>query len=49
MSKGLTDVCGLRVGHWSARDDGTGCTVILCPAEGAVAGVDVCGGASGGR
>jgi len=48
-SGGLTDVRGLRVGHWSDHDAGTGCTVILCPPEGAVAGVDVRGGAPGGR
>lgn len=48
MHKGLTDIAGLRVGHWSDRAAGTGCTVILCPG-GAVAGVDVRGGAPGTR
>lgn len=45
----LTSIPGLRVGHWSDLDAGTGCTVILCPPEGAVAGVDVRGGAPGTR
>jgi L-aminopeptidase/D-esterase-like protein len=45
----LTDVPGLRVGHWTALDAGTGCTVILCDTGGAVAGVDVRGGAPGTR
>ncbi len=49
MFNSLTDVRGLRVGHWTALDAGTGCTVILCPPEGAVAGVDVRGGAPGTR
>lgn len=48
MHKGLTDIAGLHVGHWSDRAAGTGCTAILCP-EGAVAGVDVRGGAPGTR
>jgi L-aminopeptidase/D-esterase-like protein len=44
----ITDVRGIEVGH--AQDDQalTGCTVILC-CEGAVAGVDVRGGAPGTR
>ena len=44
----ITDVHGIEVGH--AQDDQalTGCTVILCR-EGAVAGVDVRGGAPGTR
>jgi L-aminopeptidase/D-esterase-like protein len=49
-SKGsLTDVPGIRVGH--AHDVGarTGCTVVLCEADGAVAGVDVRGAAPGTR
>ncbi|MEZ4708545.1 MAG: P1 family peptidase [Caldilineaceae bacterium] len=44
----LTDIPGLRVGHWTDAAAATGCTVILCP-EGAVAGVDVRGGAPGTR
>src|SRR5512138_888700 len=44
----ITDVSGIEVGH--AQDDEalTGCTVILCR-KGAVAGVDVRGGAPGTR
>jgi L-aminopeptidase/D-esterase-like protein len=44
----ITDVRGIEVGH--AQDDQalTGCTVILCR-KGAVAGVDVRGGAPGTR
>src|SRR5581483_9890576 len=40
---GLTDIPGLRVGHWTGK--GTGCTVVLAPEEGAVAAIDVRGGA----
>ncbi len=39
MHDSLTAIPGLRVGHWSNHEAGTGCTVILCPPEGAVAGV----------
>lgn len=46
MSKGLTDVPGVRVGHSTDLDAVTGCTAILCEA-GAVAGVDVRGAATG--
>jgi L-aminopeptidase/D-esterase-like protein len=44
----LTAIPGLRVGHWTNLEGGTGCTVVLCP-QGAVAGVDVRGGAPGTR
>jgi L-aminopeptidase/D-esterase-like protein len=44
----LTDVAGLLVGHFTDPRRPTGCTVVLCP-EGAVAGVDVRGGAPGTR
>ena len=44
----LTAIPGLRVGHWTDRRAATGCTVVLCP-EGAVAAVDVRGGAPGTR
>ena len=44
----LTDVAGLSVGHFTHPQRATGCTVILCP-QGAVAGVDVRGGAPGTR
>ena len=46
--QGLTAVEGLRVGHFSLTARPTGCTVILAEA-GAVAGVDVRGGAPGTR
>ncbi|MBV9583090.1 MAG: P1 family peptidase, partial [Chloroflexi bacterium] len=40
----ITAVSGIRVGHWTDLQAGTGCTVVLC--EGAVAvGVDVRGAA----
>jgi L-aminopeptidase/D-esterase-like protein len=45
----ILDVSGLRVGHWTNRRAATGCTVILAPPEGAVAAVDVRGGAPGTR
>lgn len=47
--KGLTDLAGLHVGHATDREAGTGCTVILCGAEGAAAGVSVGGWAAGDR
>jgi len=40
---GLLDVPGLRIGHWTGQR--TGCTVVLTPREGAIAGIDVRGGA----
>lgn len=45
----LTAVSGLAVGHWTDREAGTGCTVVLCGQDGAVAGVDVRGSAPGTR
>lgn len=45
----ITDVCGIRVGHAHDLDARTGCTVVLCADEGAVAGVDVRGAAPGTR
>jgi len=44
----ITDVRGIEVGHAHDEDALTGCTVILCR-KGAVAGVDVRGGAPGTR
>ncbi len=44
VAKGLTDVSGIKVGHFTLSDRPTGCTVILAEA-GAVAGVDVRGAA----
>lgn len=46
MTGGLTDVAGLLVGHATDPVGLTGCTAVLCP-EGAVAGVEVRGWASG--
>jgi len=45
---GLTDVAGIKVGHFTSAERPTGCTVVLCEA-GAVAGVDVRGSAPGTR
>ncbi len=42
MNNTLTDVSGIKVGHWTDLEAGTGCTVVLCP-PGTVAGVDVRG------
>ena len=44
----ITDVPGIRLGHWTDRRAVTGCTVVLCEA-GAVGGVDVRGAAPGTR
>jgi L-aminopeptidase/D-esterase-like protein len=44
----ITDVAGLAVGHFTHPLRPTGCSVVLCP-QGAVAGVDVRGGAPGTR
>lgn len=40
----ITDVPGIRVGHWTNLDAGTGCTVVLCDSL-VTAGVDVRGAA----
>jgi L-aminopeptidase/D-esterase-like protein len=40
----ITVVPGIRVGHWTDLEAGTGCTVIVCE-KGAIAGVDVRGAA----
>jgi len=44
----ITDVAGLRVGHFTDSRRPTGCTVLLCP-QGATCGVDVRGAAPGTR
>jgi L-aminopeptidase/D-esterase-like protein len=44
----ISDVRGIRVGHWTDRRALTGCTVVL-PDRPCVAGVDVRGGAPGTR
>ncbi len=48
LKNAITDVHGIEVGHAQNNDALTGCTVILCK-KGAVAGVDVRGGAPGTR
>jgi L-aminopeptidase/D-esterase-like protein len=45
----ITDVPGIRVGQWTDAEARTGCTVVLLPETGAVAGVDVRGPAPGTR
>src|SRR5260221_14354647 len=44
MANSITDVPGIRVGHWTDLDAATGCTVVLCE-QGAIAGVDIRGAA----
>src|SRR5687768_1434286 len=44
----ITDVEGVKVGHWTDLEAATGCTVVLCEA-GAMGGIDVRGGAPGTR
>jgi L-aminopeptidase/D-esterase-like protein len=48
-SGSICDVPGLSVGHATDERGVTGCTVVLCPTRGAVAGVDVRGAAPGTR
>ena len=48
MNGTLTDVRGLKVGHYTDLSNATGCTVIIAE-EGAVPGVDVRGAAPGTR
>ena len=45
----IRDVPGIRVGHWTDAEARTGCTVVLAPDAGMVAGVDVRGSAPGTR
>ncbi|MGH2445619.1 MAG: P1 family peptidase [Candidatus Limnocylindria bacterium] len=45
----LRAVPNIRVGHWTDAERMTGCTVVLAPDEGAIAGVDVRGSAPGTR
>jgi L-aminopeptidase/D-esterase-like protein len=47
-SRGLTEVAGIRVGHFTLTERPTGCTVVLTP-PGTVGSVDVRGGAPGTR
>ncbi|MDY6878200.1 MAG: P1 family peptidase [Chloroflexota bacterium] len=48
MHNAITDVAGIKVGHYTDREGVTGCTVVLCEG-GAVGGVDVRGSAPGTR
>lgn len=48
MFDSITDVAGIRVGHYTDTAGITGCTVVLCE-QGAVGGVDVSGAAPGTR
>ncbi|MEW6404968.1 MAG: P1 family peptidase [Chloroflexota bacterium] len=48
LNNAITDVPGIEVGHAQNDEALTGCTVVLCR-KGAVAGVDVRGGAPGTR
>ena len=45
----ITDIPEIQVGHATDREAMTGCTVVLCPKDGAVGGVDQRGGAPGTR
>ena len=47
-SGSITDVKGIKVGHYTDQENQTGCSVIMCK-EGAVCGVDVRGSAPGTR
>ena len=47
-NRSITNVPGIEVGHWTHESGSTGCTVVLSR-KGAVAGVDVRGGAPGSR
>jgi L-aminopeptidase/D-esterase-like protein len=48
MLGAISDVPGIKVGHYTDKQAVTGCTVILCE-QGAVAGVDVSGSSPGTR
>lgn len=48
LNNAITDVRGIEVGHAQDNEALTGCTVIMCR-KGAIAGVDVRGGAPGTR
>lgn len=48
MHNAITDVKGIKVGHYTDREGITGCTVALCEG-GAIGGVDVRGSAPGTR
>jgi L-aminopeptidase/D-esterase-like protein len=48
MFDAITDVPGIKVGHYTDKRAVTGCTVVLCE-QGAVAGVDISGSSPGTR
>ncbi len=48
MYNAITDVSGIKIGHYTDKKAVTGCTVVLCE-RGAVAGVDVSGSSPGTR
>lgn len=48
MKNSITDIAGIKVGHFTDGKSYTGCTVILCE-NGAVCGVDIRGGSPGTR
>ncbi len=48
LNDAITDIAGIKVGHWTDEAAITGCSVVLCE-KGAVPGVDVRGGAPGTR
>lgn len=48
MCSAITDVLGIKVGHYTDKKAATGCTAVLCE-QGAVAGVDVSGSSPGTR
>src|ERR1043165_4811115 len=49
VNRGITQVPGIRVGHFTLAERPTGCTVLLVDGEGAVGGVSQRGGAPGTR
>lgn len=49
MHDDLTDIAGLSVGHHTDTRRPTGCSVVLCPPDGAVCGVAQRGGSPGTR
>lgn len=48
MNDTITAVPGIEVGHWTDREGGTGCTVVVLPEPNVIAG-EVRGGAPGSR
>src|SRR5690348_4859432 len=49
VGKGITDVAGIRVGHYTMPQRPTGCTVILVDGDGAAGGISQRGAAPGTR